>query len=268
MKTVLAVLVLGAAACVDSASPPSAVTATLPPTTTTTTTTAAATTTTAAAAAVVVAVTVPPPEVCVLSYESMREKPGDEIREAQREVGAHPDGKWGPKSAAAARSYCADIGYVRMPPQKNDRGDGFDITEWETELPPIGEDCKWAYYDPSLPDCPGGNWGRLVTVREAHRSGGAEWDIVRKQEFYADPANLFVTSSQTLAAKSDKDPVDWSPNIRQHKKELCRYLHDWMTIKNRWELSANRNERASLYITLNNFYGNETPITYYSSVCF
>ena len=201
-----------------------------------------------------------------MDESDIREMGRGEIEELQREVGTGVDGLWGRNSETARWRYCAQAGFAFMPEEVAETlVEGFSAEEWEVELPPIGEDCKWAYYDPTPPDCPRGEWGYLVTPLEAHRSSAAGWDISRKREFAADPDNLFATSPQTLTAKADKDPAKWRPPVRSSKIH-CLYIHDWMKIKNKYGLDANKNERSHLYTALNNYY-DRVSVHYHSSVC-
>ena len=51
----------------------------------------------------------------------------------------------------------------------------------------------------------------IVSLAEAHDSGGANWSRSKKQEFANDARNLVLVSSSSNRSKSDKDVAEWRP---------------------------------------------------------
>lgn len=90
----------------------------------------------------------------------------------------------------------------------------------------------------------------LVPLAEAWDSGAATWTAQRRQAFANDlthPASLILVTATSNRAKSDSDPAEWMPPNRD---AWCGYLADWVTVKTRWGLSVDRNERRFLITNL------------------
>ncbi|GEM_PF-1825947 len=51
----------------------------------------------------------------------------------------------------------------------------------------------------------------IVSLAEAHDSGGANWSRSKKQEFANDERNLVLVSASSNRSKSDKDVAEWRP---------------------------------------------------------
>ncbi len=91
----------------------------------------------------------------------------------------------------------------------------------------------------------------LVSVNEAHRSGGWEWSPQRKAAFYNDrtTAELRLVSTSSNRAKSNRGPSTdprraWLPDSGQDA--VCSFVADWIHIKATWDLSVDRDELAGL----------------------
>ena len=96
--------------------------------------------------------------------------------------------------------------------------------------------CRWAYYSRSLtPDCGAAGLSRdhLLPVAEFWRSGGYKVERPARTQFYYDVTNLWVLPEAENDAKSDHDPAEWLP-----PRNVCRYLGDWLRVKNKYALSA------------------------------
>ena len=86
----------------------------------------------------------------------------------------------------------------------------------------------------------------MVPLAEAHRSGAARWSAERKSRFANDlqlAATLTAVSASSNRTKRADDPAEWKPPLRS---AWCQYAHDWIAVKLKWSLSANRSEVRSL----------------------
>ena len=101
-------------------------------------------------------------------------------------------------------------------------------------------DCKWAFYasspQPACNDDP--NRDHLVAVAEALDSG---LELFHLKTFYLDADNLYVMPGDENRRKSDGDPADWLP-----PKEVCRYITEWVAVKNKYELTVDIRELAAM----------------------
>lgn len=117
----------------------------------------------------------------------------------------------------------------------------------------VDQDCKpldgiWlSWYD----DEPFGNPAEvhidhMVPLAEAHDSGAARWSAERKRDFANDfdlPAALTAVSASSNQDKSADDPAEWRPPRRA---AWCQYALDWIAVKIKWMLSADRTEVEAL----------------------
>jgi hypothetical protein len=86
----------------------------------------------------------------------------------------------------------------------------------------------------------------VVALGEAWDSGASAWDANRRRAFANDldePAALVAVTSATNQAKGDSDPAQWRP---PRPEAGCGFARDWVTVKLRWDLSADEAEAAAL----------------------
>jgi len=86
----------------------------------------------------------------------------------------------------------------------------------------------------------------MIPLAEAHRSGAHAWNSQRRQDFANDlehPQALIAVKGGANASKGDRDPANWMPPNRSY---WCRYLADWIAIKQRWELSIDQAEADAI----------------------
>ncbi len=86
----------------------------------------------------------------------------------------------------------------------------------------------------------------MVPLAEAHYSGAARWSAERKRAFANDfdlPAALTAVSRSSNRTKLAADPAEWRPPRRA---AWCQYAHDWIAVKLKWSLTADRAEVDSL----------------------
>ncbi|MPY91984.1 MAG: hypothetical protein GEV08_02660 [Acidimicrobiia bacterium] len=84
----------------------------------------------------------------------------------------------------------------------------------------------------------------LVSLAEAHRSGGWAWDEEEKAAYandLDDPRTLVAVAASSNRAKGDRDPAGWLP-----EEGVCRYAADWVAVKARWGLSVDAEEATTL----------------------
>lgn len=82
----------------------------------------------------------------------------------------------------------------------------------------------------------------VVSIKEAHDSGGHAWDRDKKRAYFNDlnnPAHLIAISSSANRSKGDKQPHEWMP---PNKNYWCKYLGSWVLIKYKWELNMDEAE--------------------------
>jgi hypothetical protein len=86
----------------------------------------------------------------------------------------------------------------------------------------------------------------LVPLANAWRSGAYLWTPAERLSFANDlsyPGHLNAVTADVNAAKGDSGPENWRPPAPEG---WCRYAIDWITIKQRWELTVTPDERAAL----------------------
>ena len=102
-------------------------------------------------------------------------------------------------------------------------------------------------YTGEMVDDPGSlDVDHMVPLENAHRSGGWSWDSERKRDFanfMGYDNHLIATTSSANRSKGSKGPEAWRPPLEAY---WCVYATDWVTIKNRWELTVTEAEYLAL----------------------
>lgn len=86
----------------------------------------------------------------------------------------------------------------------------------------------------------------LVPLAEAHDSGAALWAQPLKEAFANDldtPEALTAVSASSNRTKGADDPAEWKP---ERRAAWCQYAIDWITVKVRWNLTADAAEVQAL----------------------
>lgn len=89
----------------------------------------------------------------------------------------------------------------------------------------------------------------VVPLAEAWDSGASKWTAERREQYANDlgaDRSLVAVSLGPNRTKGDKDPAEWMPPA---KDATCTYVTDWVTVKLRWKLTADRAETAALQKT-------------------
>lgn len=81
----------------------------------------------------------------------------------------------------------------------------------------------------------------IVALGEAWRSGASEWNEDRRDQFAADPANLWLMTAALNSSKSDQDPTDWLP-----EHGACGYTKTYIAVKAKYDLAVDRAEHDAL----------------------
>ncbi len=82
----------------------------------------------------------------------------------------------------------------------------------------------------------------VVSLAEAHQSGGWAWDAGTRRRYANDMSfahHLIAVSAGSNRSKGAKDPSQWLPTDTD---AVCSYLVWWTTIKVRWKLSMDKTE--------------------------
>lgn len=83
----------------------------------------------------------------------------------------------------------------------------------------------------------------LVPLKHAHDVGAAGWSSNQKEKFANDPENLVITNLKYNRQKGAKGIDEWLP---RHKDYACRYIRDWIKLKNKYSLKIRDSELLSL----------------------
>lgn len=88
----------------------------------------------------------------------------------------------------------------------------------------------------------------LVPLKEAHISGGWQWDRDKKRAYandLSDPDHLLAVSARLNRQKGAKDPAEWRPPNVDY---WCDYSRAWRRIKKTWDLKIDDREELALTI--------------------
>lgn len=122
----------------------------------------------------------------------------------------------------------------------------------------VDQDCRpldgvWlSWYDAETFDNPSDlDIDHMVPLAEAHDSGAAGWTAQRRSAYANDlylPAALTAVSASSNRTKGAADPAEWKPPLRN---AWCQYAHDWIAVKRKWSLTADKAEVDALRAMLN-----------------
>lgn len=90
----------------------------------------------------------------------------------------------------------------------------------------------------------------VVPLYEVHVSNGWQWNEWQRRQFTRDLGSIgtkAILSDSMRMRRGLSDPVDWLP---ASLPERCRYVADWILVKNQWKLSVDPLERDVLADTL------------------
>ena len=84
----------------------------------------------------------------------------------------------------------------------------------------------------------------LVPLKEAWDSGARGWDDSARERFandLDDPRTLVAVTDNVNQSKGDRDVAEWLPDHHE-----CRYVRQWVAVKLRFGLAADRTEHSAL----------------------
>ena len=92
----------------------------------------------------------------------------------------------------------------------------------------------------------------LVPLKNAHLSGGWQWDEDRKEAYansMAEDYHLIAVDKRANRAKGARGPEEWKPPDETYH---CQYARDWIAVKVAWDLTATAAEWEALEAMLAN----------------
>ncbi len=113
-----------------------------------------------------------------------------------------------------------------------------------------GEGCKvtsGSWYDPyttqTFTDPQDIDIDHVVPLANAWRSGASSWSDEQRERYANDPDVLLSVEDNANQQKGDKGPEAWKP---PNEDEYCNYAQRWISIKSKYDLSVNEQEKAAL----------------------
>ena len=118
-----------------------------------------------------------------------------------------------------------------------------------------GKDCKitsgeWydPYTDKTYSNPQDLDIDHVVPLANAWRSGASSWDDQQRERYANDPDVLLSVEDDANQEKGDKGPEAWKP---PNEAEWCDYAERWVSIKAKYDLSVNEQEKQALEQMLN-----------------
>jgi Protein of unknown function (DUF1524) len=114
----------------------------------------------------------------------------------------------------------------------------------------VGSGCKvtsgeWydPYTDQTFTDPSDIDTDHVVALANAWRSGASSWDDGERERYANDPEVLLSVEDNANQSKGDKGPEAWKP---PNEAVWCDYAERWISIKAKYDLSVNEQEKAEL----------------------
>ena len=86
----------------------------------------------------------------------------------------------------------------------------------------------------------------MVPLGNAHLSGAWAWSAQQRERYanhLADPQHLIAVTASANRSKGARGPEAWKPEDRSY---WCQYAFDWITIKDKWDLTVTLREIDAL----------------------
>ena len=113
-----------------------------------------------------------------------------------------------------------------------------------------GQGCKVSsgeWYDPytdqTFTDPQDIDTDHVVPLANAWRSGASSWTDDQRERYANDPDVLLSVEDNANQAKGDKGPEAWKP---PNEEVWCDYSERWISIKAKYDLSVNPDEKTAL----------------------
>ena len=81
----------------------------------------------------------------------------------------------------------------------------------------------------------------LVSLQDAHVSGGWAWEVDARKAFANNEGHLFATTQYGNRSKGKKGPDEWLPPLETYR---CGYIERWVQVKEIYELTMTDGEAA------------------------
>ncbi|MBA4116431.1 MAG: HNH endonuclease [Rubrobacter sp.] len=114
----------------------------------------------------------------------------------------------------------------------------------------VGNGCKvtsGSWYDPytdqTFTDPSDIDTDHVVALGNAWRSGAASWTDEERERYANDPEVLLSVEDNANQSKGDKGPEAWKP---PNEAARCDYAERWISIKAKYDLSVNAEEKTAL----------------------
>ena len=114
----------------------------------------------------------------------------------------------------------------------------------------VGSGCKvtsGSWYDPyttnTYTDPQEIDIDHVVPLANAYRSGASSWSDEERERYANDPDVLLSVEDDANQQKGDKGPEAWKP---PNEDEYCDYATRWISIKSKYDLTVNPDEKAEL----------------------
>lgn len=83
----------------------------------------------------------------------------------------------------------------------------------------------------------------VVSLYDAHYSGGYRWSYGKRLEFYNDMENLLATWDSENKRKGSDTPVDWYPPLESYRDDYAQIYRD---IKVKWGLTITPEQEVAI----------------------
>jgi len=114
----------------------------------------------------------------------------------------------------------------------------------------VGNGCKvtsGSWYDPytdqTFTDPSDIDTDHVVALANAWRSGASSWTDEERERYANDPEVLLSVEDNANQSKGDKGPEAWKP---PNEAVWCDYAERWISIKAKYDLSVNAEEKTAL----------------------
>jgi hypothetical protein len=97
------------------------------------------------------------------------------------------------------------------------------------------------YTGETIEDASSATVDHVVSLKDAHISGGWAWDPGTKESFANDPRNLVITGRSANSSKGSRGPDEWLPPLPEAR---CPHIRRWLAVKKEYELEMEETEEA------------------------
>lgn len=103
-------------------------------------------------------------------------------------------------------------------------------------------------YDGIVTDQPGDlDIDHVVSLEDAHNSGGWSWTVDQRRAYANDPANLIAVSAKSNRSKGSHGPADWRAPVLEAR---CKIATTTVAVKTKYQLTVTTRDRDAIDATL------------------